>query len=61
MTITIAKKCIKIVTVKSKRLLYFADSFITNYITIDNYYYLPLLCEPYIKRKKGVDELTIEK
>ena len=51
----------KIVTVKSKRLLYFADSFITNYITIDNYYYLPLLCEPYIKRKKGVDELTIEK
>ena len=29
---------------KSKRLLYFTYSFISNHITIDNYYYLLSLC-----------------
>ena len=30
---------------KSKRLLYFANSFLSDHITIDNYYYLLLLCK----------------
>ena len=30
---------------KSKRLLYFAHSFISNHITIDNYYFLLSLCK----------------
>ena len=30
---------------KRKRLLYFARNFISDHITIDNYYYLPSLCK----------------
>ena len=40
--------------VKSKKLLYFAYSSISDYITFDNYYYLPSLCKAKwcnIKRK----------
>ena len=37
---------------KSKRLLYFAQSFISNHITIDNYYYLLSLCHTKRYNKK---------